>query len=138
MVPRELAHGNPSFSARAELSRKACAPTSELAGGGEIVVPRELAHGNPSFSARAELNHKACAPTSELGSQKQLTTVELQYFAFALDIVPQHKTVEIIAGCKENTTFSLLRQAISEPDIVLGLRPAWNQEHVDHDPFLGA
>ena len=54
------------FSARAELSHKACAPTSELEGGGEIVVPRELAHGNQSFAASAELSHKACAPTSEL------------------------------------------------------------------------
>ena len=34
VVPRELAHGNQSFTARTELSHKACAPASELVGGG--------------------------------------------------------------------------------------------------------
>ena len=58
VVPRELAHGNPSFAARRGLAAKRglvvklALPRASSWGAMRLVVPRELAHGNQSFAAR--------------------------------------------------------------------------------------
>ena len=63
------------------LSHKACAPTSELAGGGVSKrSPMSLLMGTKASSLTPRLSHKACAPTSELAGGARQSRRDTPFF----------------------------------------------------------
>ena len=58
-------------------------------------------------------------------------------FSSVLDVVPEHKTIQILATGKEDASGGRLRQSIGEPDVFFGLGPTRDEKNVDRDSLLG-
>ena len=97
--------------------------TKCFAGLGKQRVPRD--DGNRGYRPTAKIFAKHIATC-------------LENFPLTIDIVPKNKSIEVVPGGKEHSTFCLFRQPVCESNILLGLRPTRYQKHVDHNPLLSA
>lgn len=53
--------------------------------------------------------------------------------SFALDVIPDDEAIEVPAGGEEHTSLGRFREPVTEANIILGLRPTGEQEHIDHN-----
>jgi hypothetical protein len=56
-------------------------------------------------------------------------------FSLAVDVIPQHKPIQIVSAGEKNSALGLLGHPMSKSDVLLGLRPTWYQEQIDGDPL---
>ena len=78
----------------------------------------------PTVGVRRYLDCKICELAEDL--------------SLAMDVIPQDKTVEIVAAGEEHPTLGLLGHAVRKTDVFLGLRPTGYQKQIDGDAFAAA
>lgn len=53
--------------------------------------------------------------------------------SLSLDVIPDHKPIQVAASGEKDSAAGRFGQAITKANIVFGLRPAGEQEHIDDD-----
>ena len=53
----------------------------------------------------------------------------------ALHVIPEDKTVQVTTCGEEDTSLRTLGKTMGESNILFGLRPTWDQKHIDRDLF---
>ena len=71
-------------------------------------------------------------------SRRDLVWRVLENLPFAFQVIPYDESVQVAASCEKHPAAGRFAQTVSEPNVLLGLRPAGDQEHVDRDLFLSA
>ncbi len=62
----------------------------------------------------------------------------LENFPFSFQVIPDDESVQVAASCEKHPAAGRFAQTVGEPNVLLGLRPAGDQEHVNRDLFLRA
>ena len=57
-------------------------------------------------------------------------------FSSIVDIVPQHKPIQVVPTGEEDSSGGGLSQTLGELDVLSRLRPGRDQENIDGDPLF--